>query len=50
MSLGGDSLTKFANQTLSAVLDRYVIDQTGVSGQFNIQLEFAMDESIKAGS
>jgi uncharacterized protein (TIGR03435 family) len=48
-SLAGDSLSKFANQTLSAVLDRYVIDQTGVSGLFNIQLEFAMDESIKAG-
>jgi uncharacterized protein (TIGR03435 family) len=47
--LGGESLTTFANQTLSGVLDRYVIDKTGVPGLFNIQLEFGLDESIRVG-
>jgi uncharacterized protein (TIGR03435 family) len=47
--LGGESLEKFANSTLSAVLDRHVQDQTGVAGVFNIRLEFGLDESIRSG-
>jgi uncharacterized protein (TIGR03435 family) len=47
--LGGTTLAKFANQTLSGVLDRHVMDQTGVPGMFNIHLEFGYDESIKEG-
>jgi hypothetical protein len=43
------TLQKFANQTLSNVLDRYVLDETGVSGEFNIRLEFGLDESIAVG-
>jgi uncharacterized protein (TIGR03435 family) len=48
-SLGGTTLGRFANQTLSGVLDRHVMDNTGVPGSFNIQLEFGYDESIKEG-
>jgi uncharacterized protein (TIGR03435 family) len=47
--LGGDTLAKFANQTLSSVLDYYVLDKTGVEGRFNIVLNFGMDESIRRG-
>ena len=45
--LGGETLS-FAG-TLSGVLDRYVLDQTKVSGLFNINLHFAFDESLKPG-
>jgi uncharacterized protein (TIGR03435 family) len=48
-NLGAETLQKFANQTLSSVLDRYVLDETGVSGAFNIHLEFGLDESIAVG-
>ena len=47
--LGGETLAKFANQTLSGVLDRFVIDKTGVGGRFNIKLTFGVDESIRKG-
>jgi len=47
--LGGQTLDDFANNTLSAVLDRHVMDETGVAGHFNIQLEFGLDESIRKG-
>jgi len=47
--LGGDTLAKFANQTLSSVLDWYVMDKTGIEGRFNIVLNFGMDESIRRG-
>ena len=42
-------MTRFANQILSSVLDRYVLDKTEIPGEFNIHLEFGMDESIKQG-
>ena len=48
-ALGGITLARFANQTLSGVLDRHVMDQTGVAGVFNIRLEFGYDDSIKQG-
>jgi uncharacterized protein (TIGR03435 family) len=47
--LGGETLTRFASQTLSGVLDRYVIDKTGVDGRFNIKVTFGLDESIRKG-
>jgi uncharacterized protein (TIGR03435 family) len=47
--LGGVTLARFATQNLSSVLDRYVIDRTGVSGLFNITLTFGIDESIRRG-
>lgn len=47
-SLGATSLAKFASQTLSSVLDRYVLDMTEAPGLFNIRLEFGLDESIRA--
>ena len=47
--LGGQSLARFASSILSNVTDRYVMDKTGVTGIFNIRLEFALDESIKSG-
>src|SRR5205823_7743005 len=37
-TLGDESLSKFANSTLSSVLDRYVVDKTGITGTFNIHL------------
>jgi uncharacterized protein (TIGR03435 family) len=42
-STGGDTLQEFAH-TLSAWMDRYVIDRTGVTDKFNIRLEYAPDE------
>ncbi len=48
-SLGGETLERFANQTLSSVLDRFVMDRTGIGGLFNIQLKFVMDDSIATG-
>jgi uncharacterized protein (TIGR03435 family) len=47
--LGGQSLSKFANQTLSAVLDRYVVDKTDAPGLFNIHLHFGLDDNINPG-
>jgi uncharacterized protein (TIGR03435 family) len=47
--LGGTTLEKFAHQTLSSVLDYYVLDKTGVQGRFNIVLTFGVDESIRRG-
>jgi bla regulator protein blaR1 len=47
--LGGITLARFASQILSSVLDRYVIDETGVRGLFNINLTFGLDESIRKG-
>jgi uncharacterized protein (TIGR03435 family) len=46
-SLGGTTLSRFANSILSGVLDRYVLDKTGVTGLYNIRLQFALDESIR---
>lgn len=48
--LGGQTLQRFANSTLSGVLEYYVIDKTGVAGTFNIHLEFGLDESVKPGA
>jgi uncharacterized protein (TIGR03435 family) len=44
-TIGGTTLQNFAG-TLSAFMDRHVIDKTGVEGTFNIRLEFARDENI----
>ncbi|HKW02594.1 MAG TPA: TIGR03435 family protein [Vicinamibacterales bacterium] len=42
-NVGGEKLSEFAH-TLSAWMDRYVIDRTGVTDTFNIHLEYAPDE------
>jgi len=44
-SIGGTTLSNFAG-TLSAFMDRHVMDSTGVSGEFNIRLEFVYDEHV----
>jgi uncharacterized protein (TIGR03435 family) len=46
-SLGGTTLSRFANSILSGVLDHYVLDKTGAAGLFNIRLQFALDDSIR---
>jgi uncharacterized protein (TIGR03435 family) len=33
-------------RSLSGFLDRYVVDKTGVTGAFNVHLEFAQDENV----
>ena len=48
--LGGETLARFANQTLSSVMDRFVMDKTGVDGMFNIRLEFDLyDDNVRQG-
>ncbi len=47
--LGGITLDRFANQTLSGILDRHVMDKTGVQGTFNITLTFGFDDRIREG-
>ena len=42
-TIGGETMQEFAH-TLSAWMDRYVIDRTGVTDTFNIRLEYAPDE------
>jgi uncharacterized protein (TIGR03435 family) len=44
-TIGGTTLESFAG-TLSAFMDRHVVDNTGVPGNFNIRLEFAPDEHV----
>jgi bla regulator protein BlaR1 len=44
-TIGGTTMQNFAG-TLSAFMDRHVIDKTGVEGKFNVRLEFARDENI----
>jgi uncharacterized protein (TIGR03435 family) len=41
----GKTLTALAAQGFSAELDRPVIDQTGLTGMFDIHLEFAREEA-----
>ena len=47
LDAGGIGLDRISD-ALSGFLDRYVIDKTGGTGFFNIHLEFARDESIRA--
>ena len=42
MDAQGSTLTEFS-QLLGLVLDRPVIDKTGIAGKFDIHLEFAAD-------
>lgn len=43
--IGGTTLQNFAG-TLSSFMDRHVIDNTGITAEFNIRLEFAPDEHV----
>jgi uncharacterized protein (TIGR03435 family) len=49
IALAGITMDRFANQTLSSILDRHVTDKTGVEGRFNIKLQFSFDDSIRQG-
>lgn len=42
---GGVSMAIFAKNGLSSAMDRYVLDRTGVSGEFNFRIEYAYDET-----
>jgi bla regulator protein blaR1 len=44
LTFGGTTLSEFA-RSLSAGMDRYVIDRTETSGQFILRLEYAQDEN-----
>jgi uncharacterized protein (TIGR03435 family) len=46
MDAGGVSLSRLA-AWLSNTLDRHVFDKTGITGVFNIHLEFARDDSVR---
>lgn len=47
LDAGGVSLSRLADE-LSNILDRHVIDKTGIAEIFNIHLEFARDDSTPA--
>jgi uncharacterized protein (TIGR03435 family) len=49
MEMHGSTMKEFA-QRLSSVLDRRVVDKTGVTGQFDFHLEFAPDETTRGFS
>ncbi len=44
----GISLDQFAKEVLIGVVDRPVIDKTGIAGKFNFHLEFAPDNATPA--
>jgi uncharacterized protein (TIGR03435 family) len=44
-TIGGTTMEHFAG-ILSTFMDRHVIDKTGISGEFNVRLEFAADEHV----
>lgn len=51
LTLTGVTLRSFAENTLSSlVMDRFVIDHTGLEGTFNLQFEFAPDDSTPGGA
>ena len=41
--MGGQTMERLASVVLSAILDRFVIDRTGVAGRFNMQLTYGFD-------
>ena len=49
METHGATMTEFA-QRISGMLDRKVIDKTGIAGQFDFHLEFAPDETTRGYS
>jgi uncharacterized protein (TIGR03435 family) len=42
---GGVTMATLAKNGLSSAMDRYVIDRTGIAGDFNFRLEFGIDEN-----
>ena len=44
---GGITLERLARTLSNMVLDRYVIDRTGITESFNIRLEYAPDENTR---
>jgi uncharacterized protein (TIGR03435 family) len=49
IELGGTTMDRFANQILSGILDRHVMDGTTVEGRFNIKLVFGFDQRVREG-
>ena len=45
--LGGISMNRFARELAELVLDRNVIDQTGISGNYVTRLEFTPDDTTR---
>jgi uncharacterized protein (TIGR03435 family) len=50
IAAGGATLSTFAGILSGFVMDRHVIDRTGVKGMFNIDITFAKDENTPARS
>jgi uncharacterized protein (TIGR03435 family) len=48
IAAGGATLSNFAGILSGFVIDRHVIDRTGVNGLFNIDITFAKDENAPA--
>lgn len=44
-TIGGETMQNLAG-TLSTFMDRHVIDKTGITGEFNVRLEFGLDEHV----
>jgi uncharacterized protein (TIGR03435 family) len=44
----GATMAEFAGRTLAGVVDRPVIDRTGLAGRYDIHLEYARDRSLDA--
>ena len=44
---GGITLNRLASELAELILDRNVIDQTGISGTYNIRLEYALDDNTR---
>jgi uncharacterized protein (TIGR03435 family) len=44
-TIGGETMQNLAG-TLSAFMDRHVVDKTGIEGKFNVRLEFVPDEHV----
>jgi uncharacterized protein (TIGR03435 family) len=45
----GVNITEFADGLLSRILDRKTVDKTGLSGRYDIHLEFTPDETTPLG-
>jgi uncharacterized protein (TIGR03435 family) len=49
LTFTGTTLQDFARNVSSGVMDRYVADKTGLDGKFNLEFEFAPDDSTPGG-
>lgn len=49
LTLTGSLMQSFTDGVLSPMMDRFVINRTGLDGRFNIQWEFAPDDNTPGG-